>query len=459
MHRAALREISTPEGIGPLSEPAVFVVIRDQERRFYYDRWAHVFLFRNLVWGPDALDEWLSGEEVQEDDEEDWFAESSGGAVIDHDRRRLVWDGDDHDLSVARVGKVLHELLRAAWPGYEVEYASRGITDLAIAAGVDVSEEGLIETDDDELEDRPSTVREAAGFYDDDEPDEGDDEDLDDDDDLEEGGRDEMDDETTRAWVTLINEQGVVRHRQLDEISQDIIRGEKAAIRQLIELGAGDVPAEAVVTEGIWFDFGRREIGYWGNNAARRTLEPLRRGWRGWDIAWAEEGYSDQCRVSGPSGIPMSDAEALAKLTPKILSTKRIDLGSVLAMFGGKVKRTAVKATGCLTVILCIPVLLFGLIAGKMQAAMITILIVCVAVAIVFKLIERKFKRKFNDGPIGMHARQQGESGTRAPVAGPLDPTERRTRLEELLLAAGMPSLSEIEVHVSEDEEALSELL
>ncbi|MBB3209367.1 hypothetical protein FHS27_005207 [Rhodopirellula rubra] len=442
-----------------MSEPAVFVVIRDQERRFYYDRWAHVFLFRNLVWGPDALDEWLSGEEVQEEDEEDWFAESSGGAVIDHDRRHLVWDGDDHDLGVARVGKVLHELLRAAWPGYEVEYASRGITDLAIAAGVDVAEEGLIETDEDEIVDRPSTVREAAGFYDDDESEGDDDFDLDDDDDLEDGGRDEMDDETTRAWVTLINEQGVVRHRQLDEISQDIIRGEKAAIRQLIELGAGDVPAEAVVTEGIWFDFGRREIGYWGNIAARRTLEPLRRGWRGWDITWSEEGYSDQCRVSGPSGIPMRDAEALAKLTPKILSTKRIDLGSVLAMFGGKVKKTAVKATGCLTVILCIPVLLFGLIAGKMQAAMITILIVCVAVAIVFKLIERKFKRKFNDGPIGMHAGQQGESGARAPVAGPLDPTERRTRLEELLLAAGMPSLSEIEIHVREDEEALSELL
>ncbi|MCM2371792.1 hypothetical protein [Aporhodopirellula aestuarii] len=425
-----------------MSEPAVFVVIRDQQRRYFYDRWANVFLYRNLIWGPDDLDEWLETEEAYDE----WDGEVCGVAVIDHDRRQLVWDGDPDELNVPRVVNVLHELMQTSWRGYEVQIAARGATDVAIVAGVHGGDVGLIE-EADPIADRAETVREAAGIYD-----------HDGDDDLDDVEGDEFDEDTPRAWVTLINEEGVVRHRHLNEISQDLLKGKKDAFHQLIALNSGDVPAEAVVTEGIWFDFGRKEIGYWGCLSGRSAYAQLRRGWSGWKVDWADGGYSDQCQVSGPSGIPMSDAEALASLTPQILSTKRIDLESVMGMLGGQVKKVAVRATGCVTVVLCIPVLLFGLIAGKMQAALITILIVVVAVALVFKLIERKFKRKFNESPIGLHAKGKDDEGLRAPVAGPLDPAERRDRLERLLAAAGMPALSEIEKHIDSDD-AMKELL
>ncbi|MFG0255302.1 MAG: hypothetical protein ACF787_09425 [Rhodopirellula sp. JB053] len=477
-----------------MSEPAVFVVIRDHEKRFYYDRWAHVFLYRNLVWGPDALDSWLAGEQPQDEDG-DWFAESCGGVVVDHDRRTITWDGDDEALSVPRVSNVLNTLLETAWQGYDVEYAVNGLQSLANAAGIEWQEEDLEDDDVDDqevdeskldeefgdeefadaapqrsqsrliesrdegladrLDDRPETVRDAAGIYDDeidDELDEDDEDAGDEDDD------DEFEDDSPRAWITLINEQGVVRHRHLEELSRDLFVCDKNAFRQLLALKPNDVPPESVVTEGIWFDFRRREIGYWGNHQARRDLPVLQRRWQKWHVRWAENGYTDQCAVSGPIGIPMTDEEALAKLTPRILSTKRIDLGNIIGALGGQLKKTVAKGVGCLTVLICLPVLLFGLIAGKMQAALITIGIVVAGVAIMFKLIEGKFKRKFNDSSIGMFARDQDAAETRAPVAGPLDAAARRERLGQLLLAAGLPSLQDIEKHVDEDDE-LKELL
>ncbi|EMI53340.1 hypothetical protein [Rhodopirellula sallentina] len=466
-----------------MSEPAVFVVIRDHEKRFYYDRWAHVFLYRNLVWGPDALDSWLAGEQPHDDDG-DWFAESCGGVVVDHDRRKITWDGDDEALSVPRVSNVLNTLLETAWQGYDVEYAVHGLQSLANAAGVELEDEDvedddfedqdadedkldeefsdeefadappqrsqtrLIESKEERLGDRPETVRDAAGIYDEDE--------LDEDEEEDEPG--EFEDDSPRAWITLINEQGVVRHRHLEELSRDLFLCDKNAFRQLLALKPNDVPPESVVTEGIWFDFKRREIGYWGNHQARRDLAVLQRSWQQWHVQWAENGYTDHCAVSGPIGIPMTDEEALATLTPRILSTKRIDLGNIIGALGGQLKKTVVKGVGCLTVLICLPVLLFGLIAGKMQAALITIGVVVVGVAIVFKLVERKFKRKFNDSSIGMFARDQDAAETRAPVAGPLDPAERRARLDQLLLAAGLPPLQDIEKHVDEDDE-LKELL
>jgi len=41
-----------------MSEPAIFVFVRDKTCRFYLDRWAGVFLFRDLIWGPDQLENW-----------------------------------------------------------------------------------------------------------------------------------------------------------------------------------------------------------------------------------------------------------------------------------------------------------------------------------------------------------------------------------------------------------------
>ncbi|TWU04018.1 hypothetical protein [Neorhodopirellula pilleata] len=442
-----------------MSEPASFVIIRDGERRTYFDSWAHVFMYRNLVWGPEELDRWLRQESPdQESEDEHWSDDVCGGVVVDFDQRRLVWDGDDQSLEVPRVANVLRQLMAVSWPGYEIRYAARGVQDLVIAAGETKLAHALTVEDSDLLadllDDRPETVLHASGRYeDDDEEDENGDEDEEeeeyddgDDDDVAFFGNDEL-----RAWITLINERGAVRHRHLSEISQDLFGGGKQSIEGLLKLDSAEVPAEKVVREGIWFDFGKRKIGVWGGPKLHTLLPMLQRNWKGWEVAWATGGYADQCAASGPSGIPMSDAEALASLTPKILSTKRFDLSTIFGAVGSSIKRTAIKATGCLAMLLSAPVVLFGLIAGQLKAALITIAIVCVGLTIAFKVIERRFKKKFTDGPIGEMTDRDKQRGGRATVAGPLDENERSKKLDQLLAAAGLPPLAVIANHVDPD--------
>lgn len=410
-----------------MSEPAVFVLIRDGQKRYYADRWASVFLFREILWGAKDLEKWLvEGEEIGE-----WTDDVSGGVVVDFDARKLTWSGDSETLGVPRVAAAYQRLIEAAWPGFQVEAADRGLPDLAAAAGEENAEDY-----DNEMRERCDTVREAAGLYDeDDDDDEDEDEDDEDEDEAEE---EYSDDETHRAWITLIDADGAVRHRKVEAISNDLIDGNVDALDQITALTAAELPPEKVVTEGMWIDRGKREIGFWGGRPARYVFPELKESWGGWSVRWAERGYADQCQISGLPGIAMTEVEALAGFLPTVLSTKRFDIKAIIGVVGGELKSAALKGTGCLLVLICIPILLVGWIAKNMQAALISVGVVCVMVIAIFKFLEHKFTRKFSMNT----SRDEDE---RAPVSGPLDPAERRSRLDQLLAAAGFPSVAEIE--------------
>ena len=431
-----------------MSEPAIFVLIRDGDRRYYQDPFAHMFLFRELLWGPDALERWLcEGEEIDR-----WTEEAIGGAVVDFDRRILVWHGESGMLSIPKVRSLYDTLLNTAWPGFDVRFAAGSTQDLAEAAGEHSEQE------DDEVPDRFETVQEAAGFDEDELP--GDrliegrvsDDTLGSDEEAAETYENDMEDifdeDDERAWITIVDEEGAVRHRNLQEVSQDLITADPDVVTNLLRLPPGDMPSESVVNGGIWIDIPRREVGVWGGPEILRDLDQMKNAWDGFRVRWAEDGYAEQCAVSGPNGIPMSNAEALGKLMPTILSNKRFDIGAVFNAVGGQIKKTAVRATGCFVGVLCTPVLLFGAISGKWQASFITVGIVIAFFMLAFKLTERRLKKKFALNEIANNLDQSGE---RAPVAGPMDPQSRRAAMEELLAKAGFPSLSEIEPHFASD--------
>ncbi|MFT5326165.1 MAG: hypothetical protein ACI8P0_004039 [Planctomycetaceae bacterium] len=292
-----------------------FVVIRDEEKRYYFDEWAGTFLYRELLWGPKELEKWLAaGEEVDYEPED-----LNGGVVANFDTKRLTCHFAE-GTELPRVQAVLQRLLEQAWPGFEVCTAVRGDVDLFAAAGSDIGSDD----DDEDLYDRPETVREAAGLYDEDE----DDEVLDDDDD--DDGQDGDDEESVRAWVTLVDETGNVRHRQVGQLSIDLINGDESAIEQLVSLKAAEVPPEKVVSEGMWIRQTEREIGIWGGTPAARNFPRIQQSWPDWSVRWADNGYADQCETSSVPGVPMSDAEAIATITPAILSTKRFSFGAML---------------------------------------------------------------------------------------------------------------------------------
>lgn len=427
-----------------MSEPVIFSIIQDGQPRHYFDRWGGVLLFRNLVWGSEAVQAWIA--EQEEIDE--WSDDVAGGIVVDCDRRQLVWCGDDEPLEIPRVGRAFDQLVAAAWPGFEVKYGIRGVVDLAEALGHDD-----VDDYDDESSQRADELWATLEDYH-----EGD---LDDEADEEErtltleSFQFPYDEDDKVAWVTLIESGGAVRHRQLPEIPWDLLKMDATAIQILAALPSADIPREAVVREGLWFDQGNQELGFWGSPNSRRDFETLKSNTE-WKGRWADGGYGEQCAASGPAGLPMSDAEALGHLVPTLLSTKRIDLQNVVGALGNQLKQTAMKATGCLLIVLSLPVLLFGLISGNMKAAGITIAVMIVIVSVIFKVVEFRMKSKFRK------ASQREEMDVKAPeappVAGPLKSSARKAELDQRLKECGLPSVAECEPYFEEDPD-LGELL
>jgi len=144
----------------------------------------------------------------------------------------------------------------------------------------------------------------------------------------------------------------------------------------------------------------------------------------------------------------MKDEEALAKVLPSILTTKRFDMSTVLGAIGGGLKKTAMKATGCLLVVICLPLVIFGLVSGNWTAVLISIAVTCAIVITAFKVIEYKVKKSFNNKmPMG------GNAEDAPPAAGPLDELQRRQRIDQLLAEAGLPALAKVEPYFPEEDE------
>jgi hypothetical protein len=428
-----------------MSEPAIFVFVRDKVRRFYLDRWAGVFLFRDLIWGPTQLEDWAR----QTTELDDWTDDIDAGVVVDYDLGKMTWYNENGQLDVPKVARVYESLLERAWPGFEIAFADCGLADLATAAGIEDRDE--FEFDDETY--RPCTVRDAAGLEDSDsqnvghgavgeDSDEQDGEDGDGEDgDGEDDDRDLLDLECVLAWVTVIDETGKVQQRKLEQLAEDLLNGDDGVLGQLEQLPPTNVPPESVVGEGMWIDVRRKQVRLWGARTARQVLTQVQDGWQGWDVQWADTGYEGQCQLESASGRLMSEVDALARIVPTMLSTKRFDLSMVFGNLGSQLKKTALTATGCLLIFICIPMFVFGLLAQKLPAVLMSVSMVIVLAVALFRFSEHRFRKSFS-----LANSKKDESESR-PVPGPLDAIERRAQLDVLLNGCGMASVEEIEPH------------
>lgn len=400
-----------------MSKPVTYsVLIRDGQKKCYEDIW--VCLFRELLFGPEAFAEWLShGEET------DWEPEElSGVAFVNFDTQELRW-GEREVFRSPRVHAAYHRLLEQAWPGFSIQFLTEGEM-YAEAQGRD--------DDDEAWDDRPEEILDVAGIYDDD-GEEDDEEEY-----------DRYDDDIARAWLTIVDSEGRVRQRNLEQLSADLISGRESAMDDLARLKAAEVPPEKAVTEGLWINVVDRQIGVWGGPKTKRDFRRMQNAWQGWTVTWSESGYRDQCAMAGHEGMAMSDAEALAEFVPHVLSANKSDMTRVFGAMGGELRKTAVKATGCLLSALAVPILLIGYFMEKLKEAGYVIVALVVIAAIAFKVIESKVKSRFTSGPFEADSE---EADSKPPVAGPLEQSERRQHIDRLLSGCGFPPLSELEPH------------
>ncbi len=408
-----------------MSEPAVFALVRDGEKRYYADRWASATLRREVMWGPEDFEAWV--EQFEQLDE--WEDCCSGGAIVDFDKRELLWTGETLGFDVPRIWQTHTKLVEAAWPNFTVKAASKGVEDLATYLGLPLNEERVEEDEDeDEYELRPLTVKDARR----DDPEDEDDEPEDEDDSL-------------RAWVTIIDEDGTARQRQLSALSLDLLKGEASAIDAVAKLPPDEIPQEALVSEGLLLNPSRRTARIWGSSELLTKMKHLGKLWKGWQLKWTKRGYAEQSAASGTRGLPMSDVDVLAKILPVVLSTEQINVGAFMDAIGGGVKKFAKKATGCLIFVLCIPLVLFGVFSGNWTAVLYSIAATVVIIVGLYMLIARRFRKA-----VQKNLPQTAEDETTTVVAGPLEEDARKARINQLLVKAEMPKLEEVEPHFPE---------
>lgn len=455
--------------------PANLVLIRGGHPSYHQDPWAAHYLYRELVWGPDDFENWV----MQRDPVDRWDHDAGAAVVVDYDERKLLWStwaGVLDDIWIPRVAELHHRMVKAAWPGYEVRYIAcqDQWQEMVKLAGGKVKRVAEY----DPFGFRMQTVREAAGVFDPDFADELDDDaelrdeeesgdhlrrflsgpvgemddDLDDEmeaDDPDEDSRDDRPEEEsftflpeqTRAWITLIDEEGSARHRHLLQIPLDLLQAKPNLIQELKACPPAEVPAERVVTEGVWIDIPGRVIGLWGGKNLEAQMGLVRERWDDWRIEWAEEGYLRHCAACDTPGIPLEEVDALGCLLPKVLSTERFDLNNLAGQIGSGIKGFATKATGCLLMLICTPLLIFGAVSGQWEAVAITVLITSLLVAVIFKLAEYRIRRWYRESM----PENANPDPNEDPAAGPMDAAARRERLDRLLLVAGFPPLEVVE--------------
>ena len=144
-------------------------IVKDRERtRLFVDRWgARNYCCHWLFWGPDLLEPMLRGLEPDfEGGVPDW---AEGGMTVDLQAKRLTWFCEDPVYDCLSTIEVLLPLQRALWPGWEVNWAARGLDDLLSLAGLpskpvdyqayEARRSGLMETTP------GGTVLDVAGLY------------------------------------------------------------------------------------------------------------------------------------------------------------------------------------------------------------------------------------------------------------------------------------------------------
>ena len=472
----------------------IAVIIRDGVAGYASAATPGFAMYRNLVWGEAAFERWVSEFDAADRDD---FSESESlddAIFVDHDGKRIFYPAEQVGPEHPRVIGLVNRLITAAWPGYTVVNSYRDAPDLLTHT---------VWSMDDWLEDRDDVDHDTlAGLidayrdeeYEDDDQYEDDDDQYEDDDSSDRGlivtdvinanppaagtaaaaadtpaaAADtgsatidltepvfDFDDDDDRVWVTVIEPAGTVRHRQLPALPADVLDGDPDAIALLLAMPADDVPDEAVTLEGLIIDQSRPAVYHWSAPGRAAHFSRIQSGGfnqpsdsdgyaAGSNDGYAVEsidGYDAHCRLTGPAGTPMSDAQALGKVFPLLVSTKVFDLSGMVDAIGGKIKRVAVLGTGCALVAINFPVLLFGLISGNLRAAAITIAVVTVIGIVLFQIAKVKFRRRFD--PRKNESAQ--DDGGPPPVAGPIDETERRAELDRRLKAAGLPSIAAAE--------------
>ena len=116
---------------------ANFVVVKNQDWQLYYSHWAGGRILDGLIGGPDFALRYA--QTLRPCPKDQWVDPvwADGGAVVDLDRRRLLFFGDELMVAMPERRAVMG-VLATVWPGYAICWAYDGTIELAGYLGAEL---------------------------------------------------------------------------------------------------------------------------------------------------------------------------------------------------------------------------------------------------------------------------------------------------------------------------------
>jgi hypothetical protein len=250
---------------------ANFVVVKDQDWQLFYSHWAGCRMLDALVAGPQyavryaqslrrcAKDEWVDPL---------W---ADGGVVVDLDRRRLLFFGDELMVDMPE-RRAMMTVLAAVWPDYAIGWAYDGTAELAGYVGAELRPQ--------EWEDRPG-IRLAS------------------------------DRNSLCHLVSVVDETGQIRMWPLWWGDLSKAWHGPALLELLPGRGVGRLELGKIPEGGLHIDITQRMVGAWQTADAMGIFQALPELWSGWRTECWEDRFENQLRrCRGALRMPAVDVAA-----------------------------------------------------------------------------------------------------------------------------------------------------
>lgn len=273
-----------------MGQRANLIVIENGQRTVYYDHWCANRLENELFWGPDeALHFIRQREPVGEDG---WLDEvwCEGAAILDLDRRDLLFFGGEDILPDVRRRRVHLDLLRRQWDSWTVRWASEGL--MTIVDELGMSREPFVR----------KWEKEPSGFM------------------FDRGHSD--------WWDVLLTEQpldGPLRIGGIVGMVENLAAGPDA-LDALLKGGffglVGGIPMRRTCRwsgvefpqAGIHVDRRNKRLATWWANPAGSTRGLVEHAWREWNVEWMFDAFEWQVELCGDAlELPPFDERAVAQ--------------------------------------------------------------------------------------------------------------------------------------------------
>ncbi len=248
-----------------MGQRANLVVVKGGDWKLYYDHWCANRLDMELFWGPIWATEFIE-QRSPLDDRTDWLDEiwCEGAAIIDHDRRVVVWYGGEDIQYDVPSRRAFVALMQRQWPGWEIRWATGAITDIGRYLHIPL----------DRFLARSDTKREGSFGVWPEEPD-------------------------YNNVLLTVKEGGFTSAARIlgDEESLEAGAGQLSSLTAFPRTSeftwTGSMP-----TLGLHLDLDQRDLWYWNAYPAEFIEDRVQQTWPGWRTQWLHDRFEEHLRIA-----------------------------------------------------------------------------------------------------------------------------------------------------------------